>query len=188
MSPAGNNTAKSRRSPFLAATPFLVTAAGLLILTACTSHTSGAGTHSGSISKSVPTTSTAATDTPTGPTSPESLTASASTSPTNSQSTIQQTNLVITRSGWNAGTHTASAVAILPGKVIDTGSCTFTLTLGTVTRSVSKPTTPDASSTDCGLLAITDTTLTPGTWSGSVSFTGGGMTARSATFPMQVTA
>ena len=155
-------------------------------LAACTSHTSGNGTHSSGTSRtsSTPTPS----DTSTVSTVPESLTPSVSDTASVSSPVLPQTSLVITRYGWNAATHVASAVAILPGKVIDQGSCTLTITLNGTTRTASKASTPDASSTDCGLLAITDATLTPGSWSGSVSFTGGGTTATSTSFTIEVTA
>lgn len=167
----------------------LTAAAAVAMLAACTSNTTGtATTHSGSVtppSSSVPSIS----ETPTVSTPPESLTPSTSTTPAiSSPPVLPQTSLVITRYGWDAAAHKASAVAILPGKVINTGSCTLTITLAGVSRTATKASTPDASSTDCGLITITDTTLSPGTWSGSVSFTGGGTTATSTTFPITVTA
>lgn len=185
MSSFGTRAALTRRR--YRRRPLTLVLAGVLSLTsiaACTSHTSGTGTHSGGLpSSSASSTPSAA---PTTPSAPDSLTPSTSPS-SSSPPVLPQTNLVITRSGWDASTHTASAVAILPGQVLEQGSCTFTLTLNGVTQKATKASTPDASSTDCGLLTITDATLTPGSWSGVVTFTGGTTTATSTTFTIAVT-
>lgn len=163
-----------------------VVALSVAALAACTSHISGTGTHTSGPShiSSTPTPSS----TPTVSSLPESLTPSASETGSVSSPVLPQTNLVITRYGWDAASRTASAVAILPGKVINNGTCTLSLTLAATTLTASKPSTSDASSTDCGLLKINSAALTPGSWSGSVSFSGGGTTATSTSFAIEVTA
>ena len=59
----------------------------------------------------------------------------------------------------------------VPSIVEIDGKCTFTLTMGSITRSETGNAFNDAQSTTCGLLTIARSSLSAGTWKATLSYT-----------------
>jgi hypothetical protein len=96
-------------------------------------------------------------------------------------------DVVVTRAAWDATAKQVTANAIVPTTLAAGGTCTLTLTMGTQTQTASRAATATADSTQCGVLAIAGTQLTPGTWTAVVSFSAPGVAGTSAPVAVQVT-
>ncbi len=91
-------------------------------------------------------------------------------------------DVVIATSGWRNGAAVVSGYATV---IEDGGTCTATLTRGDVQASASRPATPDAQTTSCGLIEVQDPALTPGTWTVVLAYTS--RTSTGTSEPMSIT-
>jgi hypothetical protein len=140
-----------------------------LVVTACTSGTSGTP-------KPTPTTSAASSsETSSTPPTGDSTTPDTSepSTPTDSASTstaVKTVTVIITNSGWDATAKQANANAIVPGTLVPSGSCTLTLSMGSVLRTATRAASTSGDSMQCGVMSIPSAQLTVGTWSATVRF------------------
>ena len=140
-----------------------------------------------------PTDSAPASDTgsasPSGP--PASTSSSAPSSPpassTPAPSTTApptRTTVVVTYSGWDPASGTASASAFVPSVLVPSATCTLVLSRNGVTYRVAKQAVATANSMQCG--TIQKAGLAAGSWTGTVEFSS--VTVRGTSAPFTVRA
>ena len=97
----------------------------------------------------------------------------------------QQVSVVITT--W-AQKHGDIAVnGYVDGVVEDGGTCTLTLTKNGVTKTASRPAQPNATNTTCGENDIPVSSLSPGTWQATLSYSSDTANGASTQQPVEVT-
>lgn len=189
-----------RRLPGGAAGIAAIAAAATLI-SACTTGTSGDGTPTGgstAVPSSPPPTALSTATLPTDSGAPSALpsdstpvtsagpsTTAPSTPPASSTRPVGRVGIHLSFYDWSAAQQVAEVGANVEGKVIRDGSCTLTLRLDSVTRTVSRRAIITPSSTSCGVLTIPGSRLGPGDWTAVVSFTA--PTARGSSDPVTIT-
>ena len=152
-------------------------ALALAALTGCTQSSAGRGQHIGSSSSTSPVASTTVSTSSAHP----SVIASDSPSdtPSTSDGSEQQPQVIITYARWDSTAKEAQVSAFVTGVLVSHATCTLTLTSGGVTRTASHAAVPNASSMSCGQLAVPGSQLTTGTWSATVTFQFAGVSATS---------
>lgn len=76
----------------------------------------------------------------------------------------------ITIHDWNAKQDQAEVDAFVPGAVVPDGTCTLTLTQGSVHRTATHAAVTTPASTSCGLITIAGAQLAAGSWQAVVRF------------------
>jgi hypothetical protein len=94
----------------------------------------------------------------------------------------------ITIHDWNAKQDQAEVDAFVPGAVIPGGTCTLTLTQGSVQRTASRTAVTTPASTSCGLITIAGAQLGAGAWRAEVRFHAPTASGASAPVTIQVPA
>lgn len=94
-------------------------------------------------------------------------------------------DVVTTFAGWNAATG-AVEVGAYVALVEQPGTCTLTLQRGDVSVQASATGTTDAATVSCGGLSIPSAQLSPGTWTGSVTYSSADSVGSSAPVEVQV--
>lgn len=165
------------------ATVLAAAAALALTVSACSSSSPSAAPAEtvtvGPASSSAPASPSAVvTDSSVGATTPAGTPTGVSSAPTTATPTPTPTStpmqkvvdVQITRGGWSASTRTVSVAAIVPGVLVDAATCTLRLSRGGVTRAVTRTARSDASSMQCGTLAVAGSQVSAGAWRAVVSF------------------
>lgn len=93
---------------------------------------------------------------------------------------------MVTYATWNAGTGAVEVGAYVAGVVEDGGECTLRLTRGTQVAQAQGTAVPDASTTGCGLLPVSGSSLSSGTWTATVGYTSPVSAGQSAPVEVQV--
>jgi hypothetical protein len=127
------------------------------------SLTEGSSDSSVQASQSPPRTSTAAGASSTLP-------SSTPPPPPVSSSAARTASIVVTYAGWNASAADAEAAAYVQALEPAGGTCTLTMTRGSITRTSSKSSTSDVSTTQCGTISIPGAQLSSGQWTATVSY------------------
>lgn len=126
-------------------------------------------------------TSSATPPPPSASTTPAAPPATPTTQPTTTapatHPSLAPTTVSISTAQWSDGAARVSGFATV---VEEGGTCTLTLTKGSVTVTGSRPATVDATTTSCGVVQVSDPRLTPGTWQAVLSYTSRTSTGTSA--------
>ena len=77
---------------------------------------------------------------------------------------------MLTYAGWNASAADAEVAAYVQGLEPAGGNCTLTMVRDAITRTSSKPSTADVSTTQCGTIAIPGSQLSSGQWTATVNY------------------
>jgi hypothetical protein len=110
----------------------------------------------------------------------------ASTSPAPSTVAASPAAVLITYSAWDKASQTAQVSAIVQNVITDSGTCTLTLSLGATNVHVTKAAAADASTTECGTMAIPRVQLAAGKWTAVVSFNSPNHSGSSAAVQIEV--
>lgn len=168
-----------------------------LVLAGCSNSTAGKPSVATS-STAVPGPATSSSP-PSGTASVPSLSASASgppasgsggpasaSSPPSTTAPPTRATVIVTYSGYDRASGTASAAALVPSVLVPSASCTLVLSHDGVTYRVAKRAAATANSMQCG--TIEKAGLAPGGWTGTVEFSSPTVRGTSAPFTIQVTA
>jgi hypothetical protein len=108
--------------------------------------------------------------------------------PTDEPVPAGQLSVVLSYLDWNDDVPGAEASGYVSGVVENGGSCTLTLTRNGQRVTVEGDAEADASTTVCGGLTVPRTSLTPGSWSGVLTYESAGSSGESAAVTLEVPA
>lgn len=113
-------------------------------------------------------------------------TASADPAGTNPTGRTADAAVTVTSVGWNPATAALEVSAYVDVLQTD-GTCTLVVTgPGGATWRASSPAQPDASTTSCGLMSVSQDHLTPGSWTGAVEYSSPQTSGQVAFGPIEV--
>jgi hypothetical protein len=99
--------------------------------------------------------------------------------------TARPVSVVLSYADWDATGQQVEASGFVAEQVENDGTCTLTLTRGSVTLATNNPGQADATTTNCGLLTVPVAQLSAGTWEATLSYQSSG--SRGTSQPMTVT-
>lgn len=84
----------------------------------------------------------------------------------------KKTSVVVTLASWGQSpqTNDVDATGTVSGEISDTGTCTLTMTKGSVNVSESRSSTANAQGSSCGRIVVPYSKLAPGTWDIQLSY------------------
>lgn len=115
-----------------------------------------------------PSVSASATTVPSDEPTPQQTTPSASPEP--SAPTKEVADVVLTRVAWSSSNRTVEVSAYVANAIEEGGTCTVTVADAGVSVSASKDAVPDATTTSCGMVVVNGASLTNGTYQVTVRY------------------
>lgn len=115
----------------------------------------------------------------------DSLNTSGSNTSTSAKATKKNVTVLITTWAQKHGDMTVNGY--VDGVVESNGTCTLTLRKGGITKTVSRPGHANATNTTCGENDIPITSLSPGTWQATLSYSSPTASGSSDSQPVEVT-